>query len=303
MRMNRIGRRSFVGNNAILPVGSSLGDDCLLGVLSAPPAESQRTPDGSEWLGSPSFQLPYRRKVGGFAESVTYRPTVKLYIQRYIIDALKILIPYFLAAGGSIAFFYLLALGSYLPAWVTIVFTPLAALGIALGVALSVVVVKRLLMAPFKPVIKPLWSTYVWWNEVINGAYETVAAPVLAPLSGTPFLNWYLRLMGCKIGKHVFMETTLFSEFDLVDIGDYAALNSGVVVQNHLFEDRIMKSSYLRIGDECSVGNMSVVLYDTEMRRGASIGPLSLLMKGETVYPFTRWIGIPTRLNTTIEGA
>jgi non-ribosomal peptide synthetase-like protein len=111
---------------------------------------------------------------------------------------------------------------------------------------------------------------------------------------GTPFFNWYLRRLGCRIGKHVFTETELFSEFDLVEIGDYAALNLGVVVQNHLFEDRIMKSSYLRIGDECSVGNMSVVLYDSEMKQGASIGSLSLLMKGETLPPHTRWIGIPT---------
>ena len=90
------------------------------------------------------------------------------------------------------------------------------------------------------------------------------------------------------------MDTELFSEFDLVEVGDYAALNFGVVIQNHLFEDRIMKSSRLRIGDECSVGNMSVVLYDTEMQQGSSIGPMSLLMKGETLPPNTKWIGIPT---------
>jgi non-ribosomal peptide synthetase-like protein len=135
----------------------------------------------------------------------------------------------------------------------------------------------------------------VWCNELVNGAYESLASPLLAPTLGTPFVCWYLRRMGCKVGKHVFLETDLFSEFDLVDIGDYAALNLGVVVQNHLFEDRIMKSSYLRIGDECSVGNMSVVLYDTEMERGASISSLSLLMKGETLPPNTKWIGIPTQ--------
>ncbi len=300
--VNRIGRRSFVGNNAILPIGSNLGENCLLGVLSIPPANLEKTPDGSEWLGAPSFRLPYRQKVGGFADAVTYRPTVKLYLQRLFIDAVRVLLPYYLAAAGSMAFVIFLVFAyTHLPYWVIIAGTPLVALGTAVGTALCVVVIKRLLLPPFEPVIKPLWSTYVWWNEVINGVYETVAAPALVPLLGTPFVNWYLRLLGCKIGKHVFMETTLFSEFDLVDIGDYAALNFGVVAQNHLFEDRIMKSSHLRIGDNCSVGNMSVVLYDTEMQQGASIGPLSLLMKGETISPFTRWIGIPTSALTTEE--
>ncbi|MBN1910013.1 MAG: amino acid adenylation domain-containing protein, partial [Pirellulales bacterium] len=292
---NRIGRRSFVGNNAILPLGSGLGENCLLGVLSAPPADEKTTPDGTEWLGSPSFRLPHRVKVGGFQEAETYKPTAWLYFLRFVIDGLRILIPYYILAAAGIVFLFLMNV-SYtgLPLWFTMVFTPPIALVLAVGVALSVVVLKRLLMAPFKPVIKPLWCTYIWWNEVINGAYETIATPALAPLLGTPFINWYLRLMGCKIGKHVFMESPLFSEFDLVDIGDHAAINLGAVVQNHLFEDRIMKSDYLRVGDECTVGNMAVVLYDTEMKRAATVGPLSLLMKGETLPESTRWLGIPT---------
>jgi carbonic anhydrase/acetyltransferase-like protein (isoleucine patch superfamily) len=92
----------------------------------------------------------------------------------------------------------------------------------------------------------------------------------------------------------MYLATALVSEFGLVAIGDYAALNHGVVVQNHLFEDRVFKSSQLTIGPEVSIGNMTVVLYDTVIERGAVIGPLSLLMKGETLVEGTRWRGIPT---------
>ena len=67
------------------------------------------------------------------------------------------------------------------------------------------------------------------------------------------------------------------------------------VIQNHLFEDRIFKSSRLVIGDNCSIGNMSVVLYDSEMGAGSSISSLSLLMKGESIPPHTQWEGIPIR--------
>jgi non-ribosomal peptide synthetase-like protein len=129
---------------------------------------------------------------------------------------------------------------------------------------------------------------------MVNGAYESVVTPVLSTLLGTPFVAPFLRLMGCRIGRHTFIATTLFSEWDLVEIGDYAALNHGVVIQNHLFEDRVFKSSHLTVGPEASVGNMSVVLYDSEIERGAVVGPLSLLMKGETLASGTRWHGIPT---------
>jgi non-ribosomal peptide synthetase-like protein len=135
----------------------------------------------------------------------------------------------------------------------------------------------------------------VWLNEVVNGVYETIAASAMTPLMGTPFISPCLRIMGCNIGRWVFLETTLFSEFDLVYIGDYAALNLGSTIQTHLFEDRVMKSDYLRIGPECSVGNMTVILYGTTMQRRSSLAPLSVLMKGEILPAGSRWSGIPTR--------
>lgn len=293
---NTIGRRSFVGNNAHLPLGASMGKGCLLGVVSSPPGGvGSHIPDGTEWLGSPPFQLPYRQKVEGFDARETFAPTARLYALRCFIDAMRIFLPIFIALAGIIVYFAYLVVGLiYFPFWGVLLLSPVASSLIAFGMLLSVVAIKKLLMGTFVPEIKPLWSVYVWLNELVNGLFEGLAAPIMVPMKGTPFYCWYLRLMGCKIGKHVFMETSLFSEFDLVEIGDYAALNLGVVVQNHLFEDRIMKSSYLKIGDECSVGNMSVVLYDSVMHRGASIGPMSLLMKGESLPEGTHWLGIPT---------
>ncbi len=156
--------------------------------------------------------------------------------------------------------------------------------------------IKRLLIGAYKPRLAPLWSPYVWANEIVNGLYESTAATAMTPLMGTPFMAPCLRLMGCKVGRWVFLETTLFSEFDLVEIGDHAALNMGVTVQTHLFEDRVMKADRLKISEHCSIGNMSVVLYGTEMQKGSSLGPLSLLMKGETLPPASHWHGIPTEL-------
>ncbi|NKB16757.1 MAG: hypothetical protein HC774_07730 [Sphingomonadales bacterium] len=145
----------------------------------------------------------------------------------------------------------------------------------------------------YYPVIKPLWCPYVWLNELVNGVYEGVAAPIIGTTLGTPLAGHCLRLMGCRVGQWTFIETTLFSEFDLVAIGDHACLNLGATIQTHLFEDRIFKSDHLVIGEGCNVGNMSVVLYNTTMSGGSTLGPLSLLMKGEHLPGNTSWEGIP----------
>jgi non-ribosomal peptide synthetase-like protein len=295
LRTNHVGCRSFVGNGAILPSGAGLGDNCLLGVLSAPPSRTEKTPDGTDWLGSPAFALPNRQKVGGFAEQRTFSPTRKLYAQRAVIDACRILIPTIsLPAIGGLGFStLLLSYERYGPA-IMLATAPLVAIAMAALAVAIVVALKWAVMGRFKPVVVPLWCPYVWLNEMVNGAYESLMAPVVSLFFGTPFAAPLLRLMGCRIGRGSYIASALFSEFDLVEIGDHVALNSGAVIQNHLFEDRIMKSSYLRIGDRCSVGNMAVVLYDGQMHSGAVLGPLSLLMKGEIVPPDTRWHGIPT---------
>ena len=294
LRGNRVGSRSFVGNGAMLPPGAAVGDRCLLGVLSVPPSQAP-IPDGTDWLGSPAFALPNRQRVGGFGEWQTFKPTRALYVQRAIIDACRILIPtltLLLLAGLGLAVLIL----SYETHGVAVMLAaaPLVALALAAMAVAIVVTLKWSVMGTFKPVVVPLWCRYVWLNEMVNGAYESIMAPVVAAFFGTPFAAPLLRLLGCRIGRGCYIGSSLFSEFDLVEIGNEVALNGGAVIQNHLFEDRIMKSSYVRIGDRCSVGNMAVVLYDGHMHEGAVLGPLSLLMKGEIVPRGTRWHGIPT---------
>lgn len=294
---NRIGRRSFVGNSAVLPVGADLGSGCLLGVQSLAPTQHQCAPDNTEWLGSPSFPLPHRKKAEGFSEAVTFRPDLRLISQRVVIDGLRILLSVYLAAGAAAA--TLLSFRIFHQRYGS-AGTLLAALlvgpAIATGSALLVIGAKKLVMGRFRPVIRPLWSRYVWLNELINGLYEYVMAPALVPYLGTPFIVPFLRAIGIRIGRKCCIETTLFSEFDLVRIGDRVALNPGAVIQTHLFEDRVMKSSHLTLHDDSSVGNMAVVLYDSEIRKDAILGPLSLLMKGETIASGERWHGIPTAL-------
>jgi non-ribosomal peptide synthetase-like protein len=103
---------------------------------------------------------------------------------------------------------------------------------------------------------------------------------------------WF-RLLGSTIGERVWMDTTQITEPDLVKIGNDVILQQDCTLQTHLFEDRIMKCSFLKIENFCSIGTMSVLLYDSEMLEGSHIGDLSLLMKGESLEPWTRSEGVP----------
>ena len=176
----------------------------------------------------------------------------------------------------------------------TLLLMPLVYLACCALVIGGVALAKWAVMGRFRPFERPLWSTYVWRLEAVNALYEFLATPLaLEALRGTPFLPWYLRLLGARIGRRVYMDTTGLIEFDLVEVGDRAAINADVVLQTHLFEDRVLKASRLRIGADCSVGADSVVLYDTEMGEGSRLDALSLLMKGEALPAGTSWAGVP----------
>jgi len=154
-----------------------------------------------------------------------------------------------------------------------------------------VALAKWLVIGRYRPFVRPLWSTFIWRLEFVNALYEFLATLLaLGAIQGTPLLPWYQRLLGAHIGGGVYLHTTGLLEWDL---GDRAALNDDCVLQTHLFEDRVLKASSLRIGADCSVGATSVVLYDSMMEDGARLDALSLVMKGETLPAGTAWAGIP----------
>jgi len=162
--------------------------------------------------------------------------------------------------------------------------------------ALGVVAAKWAIMGRFRPFEHPLLTPFVWRLEFVNALYEFLVTPLaLEALQGTPFLPWYYRLLGARIGRRTYFHTTGLIEFDLVEVGDEAVVNEDCVLQTHLFEDRVLKADKLRVGHRCTMGAGAVVLYDSEMGDGSSLDALSLLMKGEVLPAGTSWEGSPAR--------
>jgi non-ribosomal peptide synthetase-like protein len=293
-----IGKRSFIGNSALLPPGAVVGDNCLIGCLSAPPpVEHGPVPDGTSWLGSPAMYLPARQQNVNFAESTTFAPSRWLWFQRGAIEFCRVVLPStFFIALTSVLLAELIVTQEELPLWHMLLLFPIVYAVFGSVAALIVIVLKWTLMGRYRPGEQPLWSTFVWRTELISGLQENLSDLFLVgKLTGTPLVGWFFRMMGAKIGKRVYLGTTQFTEYDLVEIGDDVALNTDCTIQTHLFEDRVMKMSRIKIGNRCTVGAMSLVLYDTRMEDNSSLGDLSLLMKGEMLPPGSRWQGIPAR--------
>jgi non-ribosomal peptide synthetase-like protein len=293
----RIGNRTFIGNSAVISPDTRLGDDVLVGVLSKMSTKDLPAKDGTSWFGSPAVYLPKRDINHDFSLERTYRPTRKLVILRYCIEFFRVTLPttFFILLASLItnAVSYLQVERDLLQLLFVFPILYVAASGIAV---LITVLLKWIIIGKYKPSKKPLWSNYVWRSELITGIYENfLVLFFLNILTGTPFIKYPLRMLGCKIGKRVCLYTTQVTEFDLVNIGDNSSLNDNCTLQTHLFEDRVMKMSHVNIGKHCSVGGMAVVLYDSVMEDSSSLEPLSVLMKSETLPANTCFVGAPAK--------
>ena len=293
-----VGEKTFLGNSAVISCGEKIGNKVLIGVLStANHSDNEKCKDGTSWLGSPPMFLPQRQESERFPEKLTYNPTLWLYFKRGFIELIKITItPVIMFL--IITLYILLLIGPLKEK--SLLFVLLVSPGIFILffilTAYFTAFVKRILIGRYKPSNKPLWSMFVWKNELVNALCESMVYPSLVALTmGTPFASWFFRLMGVKVGKNVYFETTEITEFDLVSIGDNVCLNHRCTIQTHLFEDRVMKMSHLKIGDNCNVGSMSVVLYDSVMENNSAISALSLVMKGEVIQQGTKWAGSPAK--------
>ncbi|AMR29269.1 hypothetical protein A0257_20655 [Hymenobacter psoromatis] len=289
-----VGPRTFVGNGAVLAGGTVLGANNLIGALSSAPTETP--PDGTSWVGSPAFLLPNRPVSAAFAPELTFAPPARLVWARSIIELFKIVLPFtFTFITFAVLYHYCHLHLLYYSFWSSVGVGTGVLVGLIFGFSLLTALLKWVLIGRYRPSEKPLWSSFVWRNEFVNSLCESYVYPFWeAALLGTPFATWFFRLMGSHFGRSVYMDTTEITEFDLAWVADHAILNNGSTIQTHLFEDRVMKMSNLRIGRYATVGTSCVVLYDSVIGPGATLKSLSLLMKGEQLPAGTRWQGIPS---------
>jgi len=290
-----IGNRSFIGNGAYVADGAVVPDDVLIGVQTKTPGNDQLQ-RGQTWIGSPAIRLPARECLQGFPESLTFRPSTARRFWRGVFEGLRIVLPLALIiATGYLIVVEVMPLAED-NGWGWQVALALSVAGCLFGLAsfLLVVVLKWLLLGRYRPHAAPMWTPFVWTSEAVTNLYESLAVPNLLDLvRGTPLLPWALRLLGARIGRRVWMNTTDLTEFDCVSIGDEAELNAWSGPQTHLFEDRVMKIGRVVIGARVTVGTRTTILYDTQVGEGARLGPLTLVAKGERLPNDTGWEGSP----------
>ena len=285
-----IGKRAFLGNSGMAGAGRKVPKHGLVAVLSQAPQKAKK---GNSYIGSPPQKLPRNLTTSASAD-LTYEPPLSRKIFRGAWETLR-LVPMVGSLWLLLSAFWLLHRIAESFGFAVAVLVSGGVMAYAgLCAMLVTVLAKWMLVGKIRSGEQPLWSSFVWRNEVADSFVEMLAVPWLArPATGTPMLTLLLRLLGSQIGKGSWVETYWLPEADLISIGRGATVNRGCVVQTHLFHDRVMQLDTVRLDTGATLGAHCITLPASSIGTGATVGPASLVMRGDTIPAGTRWQGNP----------
>lgn len=289
----RLGRNTYFGNNALIAGGQTIPDDVLLGVNTV--ADDRQLRAESSWFGHPPFELP-RREIVTCARRATHTPNGVRYVNRLFWELLRFALP-LAPLLIVLAWFRFLAAAEETVSLPILVFgvVPVLDLGVVAALCLLSPVLKWTLLGRVRPAVHPLWSCWCRRWEFHYVAHDLYTAGPLAVLEGTLLLNWYLRAMGARIGRHV----ALGSGYAGVIDHDMLAFEDGATVsclfQAHTFEDRVLKIDRVTIRRQATVGLSAVLLYGADIGVRTHVMAHSVVMKHERLLSGCCYAGCPTQ--------
>ncbi|MFG1809562.1 Pls/PosA family non-ribosomal peptide synthetase [Streptomyces sp. NPDC049040] len=283
-----IGERAFLGNSGMTAPGRAVPDRGLVGVLSATPKKAK---EGRSYLGMPPVRLP--RTVDDGDQSLTYLPSARLVWARGLVEVCR-LVPVLASAALATELLAALARLARSGTLTVALLSGPALLAAGAVAALVSIAAKWLLVGRFRAVERPLWSAFVWRNELADTFVEVLAVPwLIGAVPGTPVMNLWLRGLGARIGRGVWCESYWLPEADLVTLEDGVSVNRGCVLQTHLFHDRIMRMDTVVLRAGATLGPGGIVLPGSEIGARSTLGPASLVMRAESIPADSRWLGNP----------
>ena len=288
-----IAESCFVGNHAVLPSGTRIARETLVGIST----RGDGLPDtaGASWFGHPVFRLP-RREVIDAPRELTHDPPLLRRINRWMWELARFALPIGPVFVALLWFRVMeVAESRVSPAVFRFLALPLGLLAALAVLALSILALKWLLVGRVKPGTHPLWSCWCSRWDFLYVAWGMWAAVPLTFLEGSLILVGFLRAMGCRIGRRALLGTG-FSHVvdpDMLHFGDDVTVQA--LFQAHTFEDRVLKVDHVYIRDGATVGANTVMLYGADVGMDTIVEPHSVVMKRETLLPDAIYEGVPIR--------
>ena len=152
---------------------------------------------------------------------------------------------------------------------------------------------ERLLSIGFRPGRYGTDSpVFIRWL-VYSGVHTISLALILPYVRGSSFVGLYYKLLGCKLGQDVFINTTGLHDAYLLEVGDNVIIGGATDITCHIFEDGELILDRIKIGSDVLIGANCYIMPGTEIASHVSIGANSLLRKKTVVEERSVYMPLP----------
>lgn len=294
----KIGRDAYIGNQAIIPMGCTIGHDARVEDMTALMENTVVAP-GEIWDGSPAkmigmvdiASLPVKSMAGPIWRHMQYWVygllilafsaigLIPLFPAFFVFDAVESLLvdtlPY-------VEWYHVLPIVSWVMGAALVVFT------MAFVIAIRWV----LLPSRLKEGTYSLNSWFYLRQWMVNLATE-VSLDTLSSLYATIYMrNWY-RLMGCRIGKGAEISTNLGARYDLISIGEGSFMADECSLGDEDIHRGWVTFKKTTIENRVFVGNNAVIEHGVHLKEGSLIGVKSRAPASGVAEKDETWFGSP----------
>jgi len=299
---SKIGENNYLGNDIFYPPNGKTGANVLLGTKTMIPIDGPLR-ENVGLLGSPAFEIPRMvdrdRDMNASFDEATRCTRLR---QKNIYNAVTagiFLVSRWVAFVAAIVL-WTAALAYHDRFGVFALLAASGALAVAYIAFYALLERASLAFGRLEPKLVSIYEPYFWFHE---RHWKMGESPIVGLFPGTPFRPMIMRVVGMKVGKMVFDNSRSVTERTLTEVGDYANLNEGCVLQAHSLEEGVFKSDTIRLGSGCSVGPGAFVHYGVTMGNHVVLDADAFLMKGEVLEAHTGWRGNPAKLARRYAGA
>ena len=175
-------------------------------------------------------------------------------------------------------------------------------LAISVGVAIYIYfitslivfgVVQRILTIGFKPgrykTNSPLFARWL----IYSGLHVLLLNTTMPFMTGTVWGKLFYRILGCKLGKNVFINSKGLHDAYLLEIGDNVVIGGDANISCHIFEGDTLILGNIKIGNNTLISAESYIMPGVQIGNKCSIGIKAYVRKNRKVEDGSVIMAVP----------
>lgn len=183
----------------------------------------------------------------------------------------------------------------WMPVWRVVVFSILSGFGwfvFGFTLLIAIVALNRIFPVRLPEGTWPMSSDLLRWTYH-NSCIAMANYIFLKFLFLSPYIIWFFRGMGAKMGKRIQLNSGQLTDVYLIEVGDDCVIGSEARIICHQMSRGCLTLKRVKIGNRVMIGIMSVICPGVEIGDGATVMPNSFVLKNTKIHPGTVWGGVP----------